>query len=115
MLNSLREAGKLGIYVPEASVQHLVEKKRLTRTWMRKRVAWQAASDFIASPKKAEESGIEGWHWMAEYLCMLPPKNRNVTGLFYETDSPQLFKRQLDAIYLYTVLSLSGFNGLGKD
>ena len=50
LVELIRAMGDGLIYAPLTSVQHLVDPKRLTRAWFRKRFAWQAVSDFTMDP-----------------------------------------------------------------
>jgi glycosyltransferase involved in cell wall biosynthesis len=42
--------GKLRVYAPKARVEHLIFASRLHPDWFRRRLAWQAVSDFIMKP-----------------------------------------------------------------
>jgi len=114
LMRHLRSQGKLAVYVPQASVRHLVERKRLTRAWFRKRASWQAVSDFIADPDGSHRTALAQWDSAMSYFFELPPRERTIRGLHFDTDSPELFKRQLDVIWHYTVMSLSGFDGVAQ-
>lgn len=114
IMNHLREQGKNAVYVPEASVRHLVERKRLTHTWFRKRAAWQAVSDFMANPAHAQKMALKAWDWTMGYFFKLPPNERTIRGIYLDTDSPELFKRQLDAHYVITAMLLAGFDGVSE-
>lgn len=52
LLRSVRTCGRQVFYQPHAKVNHLVFPHRLTKEWFRRRVAWQAVSDFIEDPDK---------------------------------------------------------------
>lgn len=112
ILRHLRNVGKKVVYVPEASVKHLVERKRLTQEWFRKRVVWQAISDHMSDYEEVTERVKRGWNWVYEYFFKIPPKYRNIKGFYLRTDSAELFRHQLDALYLFTLASLSGFENL---
>jgi glycosyltransferase involved in cell wall biosynthesis len=112
VMHHLRSLGRIAVYVPDASVQHLVERKRTTQTWFRKRVAWQAMSDYMSSPSEAHRSALGALPWAKEYFFQLPPDYRTVRGLYYPTDSSELFARQLNAIYTFTILQMTGFDGV---
>ena len=108
----LRRAGLAAVYAPEAVMKHLVERRRLTQSWFRRRQVWQAVSDFTAQPEQALASARRGWDWVTEYFFRLPPHERTVRGLYLDTDSADLLQHQLDALYTVTVLQLSGFEGM---
>ena len=109
LLNHLKESGKLAIYAPEAVVSHLVERKRLKQSWFRQRIVWQAVSDYMMHPETAIGNATAGWEWVLEYFFRLPPKERNIRGLFYKTDSPQQFGEQLSVLSAMATLMLAGF------
>lgn len=109
---ALKEQGKLAVYAPEARVSHLVDRRRLTKSWMRKRVAWQAVSDFLAEPAQSVEKAKGYWNPISEYFFSLRPADRTIRGLFVEPPSSREFRRQLDAVYLTTAATLAGFEGV---
>ncbi|MEO9945797.1 glycosyltransferase family A protein [Paraglaciecola sp.] len=112
VLAFVKESKYLEIYNPLASVDHLVESKRLRRAWFRRRAAWQAASDFMLKPEEMETQLTDMIQNLRDYLSSLPPIHRNIQGLFYETDDPGIFQWQLSAIYSNTTLNLAGFDGV---
>lgn len=112
VLNYIKKAGYKAVYAPKAAVDHLVEKKRLRRDWFRRRVAWQATSDFIMNPESTESRIAERLKNVKGYIAKLPPLQRNLQGLYSATDVPSEFIWQLSAIYDFTILTLAGFEGL---
>jgi glucosyl-dolichyl phosphate glucuronosyltransferase len=114
LLDQLKAKGKLAIYVPEAEVSHLVEQRRVTCPWFRQRVAWQAISDYMMAPEIELEKARSQWDLVQNYFCQLPPRERTIRGLFYDTNNPQQFRDQLRAIPIFTTMLLSGFDGIEK-
>jgi glucosyl-dolichyl phosphate glucuronosyltransferase len=112
IVNHLREQGLDSVYAPLARVRHLVERKRLQRAWFRKRVVWQAVSDYTADPQGSAAIGLKNWEWAMGYFFQLPAMERTVRGLYYDTDSAELLRHQLDALYLFTLMQLAGFEGV---
>lgn len=112
IVNHLRDQGLDSVYAPLARVRHLVERKRLHRAWFRKRVVWQAVSDYTADPQAAAAIGLKNWAWAMGYFFQLPAMQRTVRGLYYDTDSAELLRHQLDALYLFTLMQLAGFEGV---
>jgi glycosyltransferase involved in cell wall biosynthesis len=110
----LRQQGMDTVYAPEARVRHLVEPRRLTQAWFRKRMVWQAVSDYTADTERTLTLVRKSWGATMEYFFALPPRERTIRGLYYETDSPDLFQRQLDALYVITALQLAGFEGVAE-
>jgi len=99
------------LYVPEASVAHLVDRRRLEPDWFRRRSAWQAVSDYI---ENSEVSGRAetGFDNMLGYLLRQPPRDRAIAGLRRDQDDPAGFNDQMDAIYNLTLALLAGLKGL---
>ena len=115
VLARLGETGGRLLYVPEAVVEHLVPPDRLTQSWFRRRVAWQAVSDYLQNPKALYENAPRYWADVADFLTRLPPKYRGPRGLYAEQSDPELFRRQTSAIYNFTVATLAGYQGLKDD
>jgi hypothetical protein len=65
----------------------------------------------MMEPDLAAAEAKTGWPAMVKYFNALPPLERTVRGLLYETDDPDLFNWQLSAIYTMTRLLLAGFEG----
>lgn len=112
LLDTIRAAGGRLIYAPRATVGHLVHPSRLTRSWFRKRSAWQAASDFTMNPERMAKAASDDWKGAIGYFNNLPPHLRTIRGLIHDTDDPELFRWQLGAIYLLTAGMLAGFEGV---
>jgi hypothetical protein len=47
----LRDRGYKVRYTPHAKVRHHVDPSRLTRNWMRSRMAWQGVSELLQDPQ----------------------------------------------------------------
>jgi glycosyltransferase involved in cell wall biosynthesis len=112
LIEKIRAAGGTLVYAPRAAVNHLVDTRRLTQAWFRKRSAWQALSDFMMEPDKRAADAKTHWPDLVRYFNALPAHERTVRGLLYETDDPDLFRWQTGAIYMMTALLLSGFEGV---
>lgn len=111
LIERITAAGFKSAYAPAASVDHYVSPERLTREWFRRRVAWQAVSDFIAYPERATTNVAGAWRQVSEYLVSLPPRERSISGLFYELEEAKEFKQQMDAVYNSLTAILSGKRG----
>ncbi len=73
----LCKAGHRMFYFPDIRVSHRVPAERLTQTWMRKRIFWQAVSDLMAT------------------TCTVGVPRRTLFGLsLRETSNPKAFERQ---------------------
>ena len=115
LLQQIRAAGGKLIYAPNAVVEHLVEPERLNRSWFRKRSAWQAVSDYMMEPEKFSQQGKPYWQGLRGYFNSLPPHERTIRGLLFETNDPDLFRWQVGTIYMLTALNLAGFDGVDID
>ncbi|HWA89240.1 MAG TPA: glycosyltransferase family 2 protein [Rhizomicrobium sp.] len=100
------------IYAPTAVVRHLVPSERLTQEWFRRRVAWQAVSDYLLDSAKLFDKAPGYWRAVTEFYARLPPKHRNPRGLYAEQSDPEMFRMQMNAIYNFTVVMLTGFRDL---
>ncbi len=111
LVEKIRASGGQLVYAPDARVEHLVDLRRLTQTWFRKRAAWQAFSDFMMDPDRQATQAKEHWPGLIGYFNAMPPHERTVRGLLYETEDPDLFCRQTGAVYELMTLLLAGFRG----
>lgn len=115
VMRRLHGAGYSSIYAAEARVSHLVDKRRLTRSWMRKRAAWQALSDHVLSMSVMDRAALApAWEDTLDYFSRLPPRYRTVAGLSFPTDDPELFARQVGACYTIVAALLAGLDGLDE-
>lgn len=91
--------GKLAIYAPAAVVEHIIDPSRLTKEWFRRRAAWQAVSDFIQNPHKAERDAPR----------TLGRLHRLRLDLLNDSkDDPTTFHREINAISCLLLLLLCG-------
>jgi len=102
------------IYAPGAAVEHLVPAERLTQGWFRRRVAWQAVSDYLLDPARVFEKAPGYWNGVTEFYARLPPRDRTPRGLYAEQADPEMFRMQMSALYNFTVVLLTGFRGLDE-
>lgn len=112
LIDRIRAAGGRVVYAPNARVSHLVDTRRLSKSWFRKRSAWQALSDFMMEPDRQARHAKEHWPLLLRYFGELPPHERTMRGLLFETEDADLFRWQLGAIYNLTTLMLAGFEGV---
>lgn len=112
LMDKIRASKRKLVYQPEARVDHLVEEKRLERSWFRRRASWQAVSDFLMKPDEQVKYLGSDWENLTQYINSMEPQTRNIRSLQFTTDDPGIFRWQLSAIYTITRLSLAGFEGL---
>ena len=104
----LRAAGGSIGWVPGAAVEHCIVVERLTQPWFRRRIAWQAVSDFLQKPEHAH--GQRGVNWAeAEGFFERTRGSNALHALAAAQSDPGRFLPEIAAIY-HLVLSL--LNGL---
>ena len=106
--DAIHALGGRTVYAPNATVDHLVDKRRLDQEWFRKRAAWQAVSDYLKNPNVVEWSHL-AYDATLEFLMKQPARHRNISGLRCELSEAEAFRDQLSAIYNMTIASLCGF------
>ncbi|RIJ32313.1 glycosyltransferase [Henriciella mobilis] len=106
--DKIQELGYQLVYAPEARVDHLVESKRTEQSWVRRRMSWQAVSDFIKMPSMFLEDRKGLWGVVSEYYSHMKPEHRTLVGLSVDVDDPELFMQQVNANYCMTALLLMG-------
>lgn len=101
--------GYITLYAPEASVDHLVDERRLNRAWLRRRMAWQAISQVVQDDQLDEEAMERAWDDMQSVFSHFPPHLRSVRGFFHTFAEPELNSKQIGAFYSLTMLLLGGY------
>jgi GT2 family glycosyltransferase len=104
----IRANGGATGYAPRADVEHFVPADRLTQDWFRRRIAWQAVSDFMQSPKTMHAGAADAWVRLKNYLASCPPADRTMRALAIPQADPGQFAYQMSAIYETIVTLLSG-------
>jgi GT2 family glycosyltransferase len=113
VVSRLKEQGGEVAYVPEAVVEHLVPPERLTQSWMRRRVVWQAISDYLQRPEEMFAKARGYWRAVERFNTALSPEYQTLNVLFIEQSDPDVFRRQMSALYSFSAALLSGFHGVG--
>lgn len=102
----IHEIGRISVYAPAAAMQHVIDPKRLSRDWFRKRAAWQAVSDFIKDPKRCNQyapQAVKHLQWA------LDGGHRKVPfGTFHRTDDKSVFKDDMGVMYDLVIALLAG-------
>lgn len=104
-----REGGDIA-YVPEAIVQHLVSPERLTQTWMRRRVVWQAISDYLQRPEEIFGNARGHCNTVEKFISGLRPEYQTLHAFLIEQSDPEVFRRQMAALYSHTITLLTGLH-----
>jgi glycosyltransferase involved in cell wall biosynthesis len=115
IVDKIKQRGYLVVYTPEAEVDHIVDADRLSQVWIRRRVAWQAISDYLKDPATVYENAPRHWHTIYNFVNRLSPRDRSPRAFFTEINDAELFKAQMSALYNYTTVLLTGFNGLEEE
>lgn len=98
--DKIAKVGGRSIYCPDALVHHVIDPARLTRTWFRRRVAWQAVSDYIQDARRLTEySSIAAERVQDEILN---------NGFFSATNDPEKFKWEVGLVYDLVASVLAG-------
>lgn len=108
ILNHIRARGGHVVYAPDMCVDHTIGAERLTQSWFRKRVSWQAISDYIRSGDETERNIATHWNRLIEFRRSVGDVD-TLSALHLPIDDPDLFRRQTYAIYAQTILLLTGF------
>jgi glycosyltransferase involved in cell wall biosynthesis len=108
----IKALGHLVLYAPDARVGHRIEASRLTHEWFRRRIIWQAVSDYLQNGKKHFDEAPAGWSDVLHFANSLPPRDRSLRALYVPFEDPQMFAKQVSALYNYTIALLTGFRGV---
>jgi GT2 family glycosyltransferase len=110
LTDRIKAAGGLVAYDPKAEVEHWVDPSRLTQAWFRRRMAWQAVSDYIRAPQAGFENRERAWIAVKDFLLTRNPADRTLRGLALQLADGSEFERQLSAIYNATTSLLAGLD-----
>ena len=89
--------GGTAVYSPSALVMHRVHEDRISRSWLRKRIAWQAISDVFMNPEAINSDKLK-YESMHQFLKRVPPGNRGLNALFDNYDDQIINEHQFRAI-----------------
>jgi glycosyltransferase involved in cell wall biosynthesis len=102
--DTLKGQGYLIRYVRRAGVRHRVHEDRLSRNWMRSRMAWESASEQLQ-----DSSQISAAHSVQPLVRLAAddPAVRAAVRLFFGTAERGLLTKQLDLVRHFTGLLLA--------
>lgn len=89
-------------YLPEMFVDHVIPHERLEQSWFRKRVAWQAISDLLSG--ESYLTVPHAWDIFKTFVAASPAEFRSIQALYYDVADPEIFERQLNALYAFGIL-----------
>ncbi len=102
--------GGLAGYSPAAEVAHLVPSARLKQGWFRKRMAWQAVSDYVRAPDASQLAADAAWKRTKSFLATCAPADRTLRGLALAHTDQQRFAAQMGATYDAVQAILAGLH-----
>lgn len=108
LIERIAAAGGIVAYDPAAAVEHHVPPERLTQAWFRRRMAWQAVSDYLRRPDEHLARRDAHWQAVKDFLVDCPPADRTLRGLALQTDDPEHLRRQVGAVYDAVISLLAG-------
>ncbi|HYF06364.1 MAG TPA: hypothetical protein VD970_02000, partial [Acetobacteraceae bacterium] len=108
LIERIAAAGGIVVYEPAAEVEHFVPPERLTQAWFRRRMAWQAVSDYLRRPDEHLARRSVHWQGLKDFLLDTPPADRTLRALAIETAEPERFGRQAHAVYDAVMALLAG-------
>ena len=82
----------------------------LLQQWFRKRVVWQAVSDYIKNGGVSDEQMNNYWTWFLDYMWQCPAEERSLSGMMAPKSDAKEFRSQIDSIYNFTMNLLTGFS-----
>ena len=101
------QGGAMG-YAGRAVVHHLVERRRLSQAWFRRRMAWQAVSDYVRMPETQHARSEAAWRNFKIFLAHQPSHQRSQRALALEQETAAAMEWQMSAIYEAVTCLLSG-------
>lgn len=111
-LRRIKSLGHSIGYAPLALATHSIPASRLTHAWFRKRSAWQATSDQMLYTLNDNAVAVFK-NAIEHYIAQVPAEHKNTMGFNWDTQDPELFFRQINAIGMFTRLMLA--NGKMSD
>ena len=111
----LRDRGYRVVYEPDAEVDHLASAERLSQTWMRRRVVWQAISDYLMDPTSHFNEAGNRWGELAAVANQRGRPEWPMPTVLAATEDPDEFDQQMTALRNQTMLMLSGFHGIALE
>ena len=102
-----RSGGKIG-YCAAAHVDHHVDASRLTQSWFRRRIAWQAVSAYVQTPADMYGSAPQSWRDLKKFLAYQQPADRTLRALALPQANVGDFRWQMSAVFNAVVCLLSG-------
>jgi len=106
LFNQILEHGGKIYYAPLPRAIHHIPASRLTRSWFRRRVTWQAISEQMQKGLTPEKA-LTLWPHIFEYLKKVPRDHIPFMGLLWDTDDPAIFLQQIRCTQIWTHILIS--------
>ena len=113
VIEKFADVGRNAIYVPDATVEHLIEPARLSQEWFRRRAAWQAVSDYIKDPKQSSKYATAAAERLRREL--LSDENGLPPGFVRPMSEREAFRRDVGLMYDVVIAMLAGGVELQED
>jgi hypothetical protein len=113
VIEKFADVGRNAIYVPDATVEHLIEPARLSQEWFRRRAAWQAVSDYIKDPKQSSTYATAAAERLRREL--LSDENALPPGFVRPMSEREAFRRDVGLMYDVVIAMLAGGVELKED
>ena len=75
-------------------------------------MVWQAISDYMQRPQETFGKARSHWSAVERFNVGLPPEYQTPHSLCIEQSDPEVFRRQMAALYSFTMALLAGFHGV---
>ena len=115
LLERIAATGGVVAYDPAAAVEHFIPPERLTQAWYRRRMAWQAVSDYLRKPDEHFARRDQHWQSAKDFLFDCPPAERTLRSLALHAGEPEQLRRQVGAVYDAVIALLAGLDEADAD
>jgi GT2 family glycosyltransferase len=115
VINGLKGLGYRVVYEPDAEVDHLISAERLSQAWMRRRVVWQAISDYLIDPTAHFNAAADKWVELEAFASQFGQPDWPARAALTATEDPDEFDKLMTALRNHTMVMLSGFHGIALE
>ncbi|MGF1455879.1 MAG: glycosyltransferase family 2 protein [Alphaproteobacteria bacterium] len=108
VIRTLKAQGWQAFWDPALRMRHRVHGDRIDQAWIRRRISWQAVSDFKSDPAACLARLGEREALLTRFLERMPGTLKGVGALHARLEDPLFFEIQVAANYAATILLLAG-------
>ncbi|MCW5773405.1 MAG: glycosyltransferase [Rhodospirillaceae bacterium] len=105
LIARLNARGKTILYAPDVCAEHWIQPSRTTPSWIRRRIAWQAVSDYFSNQPVASDPAASFAQMLGDFYRDYPDAR---PGVFKETSDPERFLREAHTAYNAVMVMLMG-------